>query len=155
MKHSNGGVKNFMNTLYANYSNGTSKSKALKRALKGIDRSLNISKSAIRHKIPRITLQNSWSEYQKCDDLDTYLKGRNKRLVLLTEDEEIAVERYCLWQSDRGMPETNKNIKAPIRELHSKAIERGEKRQKINPISGPSAKFMRNFYKRHPTLSKR
>ena len=40
------------------------------------------------------------------------------------------------------MNETNMNVKARIREIHATAVERGESRQKINDVCGPSAKFM-------------
>ena len=53
------------------------------------------------------------------------------------------------------MNETNMNVNARVREIHGTAVERGESRQKINDACGPSAKFMRSYYKRHPALSKR
>ena len=34
-------------------------------------------------------------------------------------------------------------VKAIIRDIHSRAVEDGEKRKKINEVSGPSAKYMR------------
>ena len=46
-------------------------------------------------------------------------------------------------------------VKVIIRDIHSHAVEDGEKRKKINEVSGPSAKYMRGFYERHPEISKR
>ena len=63
---------------------------------------------------------------------------------------------YCLWASEQGINETNSNVKACIREIHSIAVERGKKWQKINSVArSATAKFMRVFCKRHPQLSKR
>ena len=50
---------------------------------------------------------------------------------------------------------THKQVKVIIREIHQRAVERGEKRQTINSEVGPSKKYMRGFYHRHPKLSDR
>ena len=47
------------------------------------------------------------------------------------------------------------HVKAIIRDIRSRAVEDGEKRKKINEVSGPSVKYMRGFYERHPEISKR
>ena len=46
-------------------------------------------------------------------------------------------------------------VKAINREIHTRAVQQGELRQPINMADGPSAKFMRGFYKRHKELSRR
>ena len=53
------------------------------------------------------------------------------------------------------MPLQTRQLKALMREIYLKAIERGEKRQPINYESGPSNDYMRDFYSRHPNLSLR
>ena len=80
---------------------------------------------------------------------------RSGRLVVLTEEEENAVEAYCLWQHERGVNQNTQLTKAIIRDIHERAVSRGEKRQPINPVNGPSAKFMRGLFKRHPLLRMR
>ena len=55
----------------------------------------------------------------------------------------------------RGMNVDHHIVKAIIRDIHSRAVEDGEKRKKINKVSGPSAKYTRGFYGRHPEISKR
>ena len=128
-------------------------SKRLQSALYSFNGKLG--KTAKRHQIPKTTLHRELKKMEQYDCIDSYMTNRNKRLVLLTEEEEASVEYYCLWQGDRGMNLTNTNVKGLIREIHSKSVQKGEKRQPINSISGPSAKFMRGFYKRHPSLSYR
>ena len=123
-----------------------------------IGNSGNFSAASKKYSIPRSTLQDAYSKYTNNQgDVEQFSKHRTQRQTLLTEEEEEeeAVVQYCLWASDRGMNETNMNVKARIRETHATAVERGESRQKINDVCGPSAKFMRSFYKRHPALSKR
>ena len=79
-------------------------------------------------------------------------------LFLLSEDEGVAVVHYTLGQSEgegEGMKVDHHIVKTIIRDIHSRAVEDGEKRKKINEVSGPSAKYMRGFYERHPEISKR
>ena len=42
-----------------------------------------------------------------------------------------------------------------MREIHQNAIDRGEQRQPINNVNGPSKKFMKKFYERHQVLRRR
>ena len=51
------------------------------------------------------------------------------------------------------MNATTNVVKAIIRSIHSRVVASGEIRQSINSVSGPSAKFMRNFFKHYPTVS--
>ena len=46
-------------------------------------------------------------------------------------------------------------MKALMRDIHTKAVNNGEKRQKINVRSGPSADYMRKLYGRHPAIRMR
>ena len=87
--------------------------------------------------------------------IDNFLKKRSGRLVVLNKEEENAVEAYCLWQHERGVNLDTANVKSIIRDIHARALAEGEKRQPVNPVNGPSAKFMRGLFKRHPLLRKR
>ena len=40
-------------------------------------------------------------------------------------------------------------------QIHAKAVKDGDRCQKINELNGPSAKYMRSFYKRHKEISRR
>ena len=46
----------------------------------------------------------------------------------------------------------NAQMKALIRDIHSKAVTNGEKRQMINLSTGPSACYMRKYYGRFPAI---
>ena len=46
-------------------------------------------------------------------------------------------------------------LKAIIFGIHAKAVEQGQKHHLISITDGPSKKFMRRFYSRHPSLKKR
>ena len=115
----------------------------------------NVSSLARKFHIPKSTLHDQWKEFKDTQDISNFESNRNKRLFLLSEDEEVVVVHYTLWQSDRGMNIDHHIVKAIIRDIHSRAVEDGEKRKKINEVSGPSAKYMRGFYERHPEISKR
>ena len=82
---------------------------------------------------------DQWKEFKDTQDISNFESNRNKRLFLLSEEEEVAVVHYTLWQSGRGMNVDHHIVKAIIRDLHSRAVEDGEKRKKINEVSGPSA----------------
>ena len=69
--------------------------------------------------------------------------------MILTDEEEEVVEKYCLWQFDRGMGLSRKQVKSIIREIRQRAVDKGERRQAINSEVGPSKKYMNGFYKRH------
>ena len=103
------------------------------------------------------TMGEEWKKFSSCglDNVTDYVDQRSNRLVLLTKEEELAVECYTLWQLDRGMPLQTRQLKALMREIYLKAIERGEKRQPISYESGPSNDYMRDFYSCHPNLSLR
>ena len=94
-------------------------------------------------KVPKSTIMNNWKKYQGSDkDIDNFFQTRSGRLFVLSDGEEKSVEHYCLWQHERGMNLDNHAVKAIICDIHSKAIEKGEKRQPINGTDGPSKKFM-------------
>ena len=142
-------------TNYNNY-NTEDYSRRLRAALLRIELTSNISDAARKYKIPRQTLQRSWKQYNESGnvDLDAYTQNRSQRLHVLTQEQ--AVEEYCLWESDRGQNLDTCEIKSVIREIHALGVERGDvKRKLINTASGPSAKYMREFYKRHPKLTNR
>ena len=140
---------------YHNY-NTNDNSKKLKAALMQVCSSGNLRTTAERHSIPKSTLHEQFKKLkQNNNDFTIFGHNRTERRMLLSEDEEAAVEQYCLWQSDRGMNLNNNHVKALIREIHSRAVEAGEKRQQLNSSLGPSPKYMRAFYKRHPKLSSR
>ena len=113
----------------------------------------------------REAISRVWKEYKEADESDgddnytstsSFTKERSaKQIVVLTEEEETAVEEYLLWQFDRGMPLARTQVKAIIREIHQRALNRGEKRQAINSQVGPSKKYIKGFYSRHPKLSYR
>ena len=84
-----------------------------------------------------------------------YCDGFMPARTILSKDEEKAVEVYCLWQCDRGIPLNNKQVKAIIRAIHCKAVAEGQSRQPINIVSGPSSRYMKRFYTRHPLLKRR
>ena len=86
---------------------------------------------------------------------DFVSKRKSSRIVVLDQREEDAVKFYCLWQFDRGMPITMQQIKAIIRDINQRAINSGLRRAAINIENGPSRKYMRSFFKRHPELTKR
>ena len=88
------------------------------------------------------------------NDLNEFVE-KSERLTLLSTEEEAAVEKYCLYQHERGFNMTNSDVKTMIRDIHQHAVEVGNKRQPLNYSNGPSAKYMRSFYKRHPKLTKR
>ena len=67
-------------------------------------------------------------------------------------EEEDAVAEYILWGSERGMNTDVRLTRSIMRDIHSKAVSSGEKRQKINPKTGPSAKYLRGFLNRHPMV---
>ena len=114
-------------------------------------------------KIPKSTISRVWNEYKEGESDDnnytntsSFTKERlARRIFVLTEEEETAVEEYLLWQFDRGMPLARTQVKAIIREIHQRALNRGEKRQTINSQVGPSKKYMQGFYSRHPKPSDR
>ena len=96
--------------------------------------------------MPKSTLHRKVKEAKEKGEINL----TTKRMQLLSAAEEDAVEHCVLWQAEHGMPLENKSIKAMMRDIHMKAVEAGEKRQPLNYASGPSAKFMRSFYQRHP-----
>ena len=113
-------------------------------------------------KIPKSTISGVWKEYKGESDDNNYTstssftKERSaRRIFVLTEEEETAVEDYLLWQFDRGMPLARTQVKTIIREIHQRALNRGEKHKTINSQVGPSKKYMQGFYSRHPKLSDR
>ena len=147
-------TRNVQRAKYNSYSPDGTHAKRLSAAL--VSYNGNLGKTAIRHKIPKTTLHRELKNLQKSkQSISTYIKQRSDRLVLLNVEEQDAVVKYCLWQSDRGMNLTNTDIKGMIREIHSRAVDGGANRQPINKFTGPSAKFMRGFYQRHAQLSYR
>ena len=72
---------------------------------------------------------------------------------LLTSTEEDSIVKYILFESARGFPISIRIIKSHTREVLLKAKEKGEKRPEINMVNGPSSKFMRGFFSRHPEVS--
>ena len=122
-------------------------------ALHLIEKGKSVRAAAKRFGIPLSTLADAWSKFRASGSKDIGIQ-ESKHATILTKEEEDAIERYLLWQQDRGMPLIQSQVKALIRELHCKGVEIGESRRKINLTSGPSYKYMREFYKRHPELSK-
>lgn len=139
------------------YSMTYKNNEALTTGLKMLQNGHSIRMAEKHTKIPKSTLLNNWQKFISgaYSDLSEFIPTRSKRLVVLTAEEETSVERYCLWQHDRGCNLDNHVVKAMIREIHAHATEKGELRQKINSSTGPSSKFMRSFYQRHPKLSPR
>ena len=129
----------------------------LLHALRFIQRGKSVRQAAAKFDIPLSTLADSWAKFKASDlnDVSDKVNERSSHASVLTKEEEDAIERYALWQQDRGMPLIQIQVKALIRELHAKAVEKGEKRRTINGVKGPSFKYMREFYKRHPKLSMR
>ena len=125
--------------------------KTLSRALRDAERSGSIRGAAAKHKIPKSTLAEKFKKMEKGGDVHV----KRKFLYVLSPTEETAVVEYILWQSDRGLNCDNKLVKFTIREIHALAISKGEIRQPINVVSGPSAKYMQGFYKRHNEISYR
>lgn len=139
-------------TKYNNYS-GVGKI-ILKNALNRIRLTGNISDASRKWSIPRQTLSMAWNSMGD-EDVTTYIETRRSRLTLLSDEEEKAVIQYAIWESERGRNLNNTEIKALIREIHQRALDGGAKRQSNISPTGPSAKYMRSFYKRHPTLADR
>ena len=140
---------------YNKYKCGSASSNRLQTAVTQMlnnNNTKSFGQVSAKYHIPKTTLYRKLHESK---DLGEFTNINGKRLALLTEAEETAVEQYCLWQGDRGMNLKNNHVKALIREIHSQAVENGEKRQPMNSVTGPSAKFMRNFYQRYPALSYR
>ena len=110
-------------------------------------------------KVPKSTISRVWKEFEEQQNenkdgqnIKTFVKERtanHSHPVILTDEEE---EKYCLWQFDRGMGLSRKQVKSIIRQ---RAVDKGERRQAINSEVGPSKKYMNGFYKRHPKLSDR
>ena len=107
-------------------------------------------------KVLKSTIMNNWRRYLESNkEIDSFLETRSGRLVVMTDTEEKSVEQSCLWQYERGMNLENHAVKATIRDIHAKVVKQGEKRQPINMTDGPSKKFMRGFYSRHPFLKRK
>ena len=141
---------------YNNYSSGEY-SRRLKSAIENARHTNNISGAANKFGIPRATLQRLLKQFKESGAMDvgSYTDNRSQRLHVLSAEEEKSAEDYCLWESDHGQNVDNAGVKCIIREINALAIERGEKRKSINTTFGPSAKYMREFYKRHPKLTNR
>ena len=88
-------------------------------------RGKSVREVATKMRIPRSILGGEYNKFMEGDftEVDEYLEQRTSRLVLLTPNEEDAVEKYALWQQKRGMPLIPKQINALIREIHAQAIE--------------------------------
>ena len=107
--------------------------KVLKQALLMVVRGKSVREVATKMKIPRSTLGREYNKFKEGDftEVDEYLEQRTSWLVLLTPNEEDAVEKYALWQQKRGMPLIPKQIKALIREIHAQAIEEVKKDNRL------------------------
>lgn len=135
----------------------------LKRALEIVKAGASYREAETITKVPKTTISRAWKEFQEQEngnrkDIKNFVQQRpaaHSHPVILTEEEEEVVEKYCLWQFDRGMGLSRKQVKAIIREIRQRAVDKGERRQSINCETGPSKKYMKGFYKRHPKLSDR
>ncbi len=140
-------------TTYNDYKNDP----VIKRVIQRMQKGYSIRQTAAFLNIPKSTVGNIWKRFSASTnkDLVNFAENHTNRNTALNDEEEQAVEKYVLWQYERGFCLQNHEIKALIREIHAKAVAKGEKRQKINPVDGPSDKFMRGFYERRPDLRPR
>ena len=129
----------------------------MKKAIGMIEKGCSIRCISEQFNIPRVTLGDEYNNFKKSKipKYDDYLKQKGSPLILLNDDEEIALEKFALWQQERGMPITNAQMKALMRDVYRNAVTNGEKRQRINLSTGPSANYMRKFYRRHPAIRMR
>ena len=120
---------------------------SLIRALRLLNKGKSINKTAQKTNIARSSLQEIWKKHKagKLEEL-----GNSGKSVLLSQEEEASVVKYCLYQHERGFNLTTKIVKSTIRDIHAIAVSRGEKRRTINIISGPSHKYMRTFFRKYP-----
>ena len=136
--------------------------KTLRKALDMVATGASVRQAEMVTKIPKSTISRVWKECKGESDDNNYnstssfRKERSvRRIFVLNEEEETAVEEYLLWQFNHGMPLARTQVKAIIQEIHQRALNWGEKRQTINSQVGPSKKYMQGFYSRHPKQSDR
>ena len=137
----------------------------LRRALDIVRAGASYREAESITKVPKSTILRVWKEFEEQQNenkdgqnIKMFVKERtanHSHPVILTDEEEEAVEKYCLCQFDRGMGLSRKQVKSIIREIRQRAVDKGEQRQAINSEVGPSKKYMNGFYKRHPKLSDR
>ena len=74
--------------------------KKIRNAIVMIERGSSIRETAAKFNIPRVTLGDEYKKYKGSEttNIAAYLQQRSSRLVLLTAEEEEAVERYAIWQ---------------------------------------------------------
>ena len=116
---------------YNNYEENVSGKKLL-CALNRACNTANTSKVARDHSIPKSTLHEKLKKLKDSgNDLNEFVE-KSERLTLLSTEEEAAVEKYCLYQHERGFNMTNSDVKTMIRDIHQHAVEVGNKRQPLN-----------------------
>ena len=147
---------------YSSYGKSATHNILLRKSMVAINRGLSFRQAEEKFGISISTLHRYFNKIKDAVDdssvvsLYTVRKTISKasqKNQLLTSTEEDSIVKYILFESARGFPISVRIMKSHIREVLLKAKEKGEKRPEINMVNGPSSKFMRGFFSRHPEVS--
>ena len=90
----------------------------MKSALQTMSSGGSIRRAKCKTAIPVTTLSKIFREYKDSDQsITTFVDNvykQPKRLVVLTKEEEVAINKYILWEAKRGFPLKIKHVKALI-----------------------------------------
>ena len=118
-------------TRYSQHQTQEAQQKILKAIM--LANRIGVRQASVRHGIPKTTLQRKFNEVMGVEKENRTEKLDSKRLCLLTPEEEDAVVKYVVWGSERDINPDMKLIRSIMRDVHSIAVNSGEKRQKMNP----------------------
>lgn len=118
---------------------------ALQAAIREVTRGKRISKVAKLYGIPRTTLY---------DHTRGTLQGNSTNPGIapsLSHDQEQTLVKYIEYMAGRGLPLTT----SVLRRFVVAIIQKSGRKSKINLQRGPSKKWCRKFFKRHPEVKRR
>ena len=89
--------------------------KTLKAALIAVKKGKSIGEISEKLQIPRVTLGDEYNKFCASDyeTIEDYLAQPSSHPILLKLEEEAAVEKYALWQHERGNaigPEASQSV---------------------------------------------